>query len=710
MRKLAISVLVFSLFSTTYLLAREELLLKIPENSNQQLRILSERYGVKLRYRTSDLSIIQVSRSALPALPSADILDVVLPDFNYYLLRVNTASEAEKYGEVIDKLGGLFLVKLLGLLEASLLDLPGHNRARLPVKVSTPEFDQPSFALSVATLPQQRVTVQTLLQRVDVDRWFDQIKTLVENENLDHPGQFFSSRYSLRVRDAVQFDDASRPDHACDNAADYIAEQFRSYGLEVEFDSFLHRRRSALGRLLGEYVMRNVIATLPGKGPNQDRIYLMTGHYDSIASKTLGWEEDWRTLPAPGASDNASGIAQILETARLLSQQDFNSTIRFIAFSGEELFLFGSKHYSKLVAERGDRIAGVLNFDLLGHDEDGVLDIHVLGDEQSQWLVNVFGTTAERYNIEVDLRKRNDSSFIFSDHSPFWEIGIPAVMVAEESTFGAPESTDYIHSEADTLERITRPLGALALQLAVATLAELAGPIPAPGEPGGGTPDILWEPAEVSVSQPVASKGEEVKITATARNSGSVGVEEITIQFVVVRPDGTTMLISEQTTDLDAGQSQTFLTTFTPAALGLFTLRAIVNNDARAFESNFGNNQIETEVTVTDSGLKIDDIVAYPNPINFGTADKAVKLSYVLNRDADVIVALYTPFGEKIFEQKFQPGSNGGRLGMNDRFMWGGKNMYGRRISDGVYVCQIYAMDSNGASEKGDIKVAVISE
>ena len=66
MRKLAISVLVFSLFSTTYLLAREELLLKIPENSNQQLRILSERYGVKLRYRTSDLSIIQVSRSDLP--------------------------------------------------------------------------------------------------------------------------------------------------------------------------------------------------------------------------------------------------------------------------------------------------------------------------------------------------------------------------------------------------------------------------------------------------------------------------------------------------------------------------------------------------------------------------------------------------------------------------------------------------------------------
>ena len=710
MRKLAIYVLVFSLLSTTHLLAREELLLKIPENSNQQLRIVSERYGVKLRYRTSDFSIVQVSRSALPALSSADILDVVLPDFNYYLLRMDRAAEAEKYGKIVYEFGGFFLVKLPGQLEGSLLEIPGHNRAKLPVEVNIPEFDQPLFAPSVSASPQQQVTVQTLLQGVDANRWFDQIKALVENENLEQPGQFFRSRYSLRVREATQHDGSPTPDHACDNAADYIAAQFRSYGLEVEFDPFLHRRRSALGGLLGEYVMRNVIATLPGKGPNQDRVYLMTGHYDSIASKTPGWGEDWRALPAPGASDNASGIAEILETARILSQQDFDFTIRFIAFSGEELFLFGSKHYSELVTERGDQIAGVLNFDLLGHDEDGILDIHVLGDEQSQWLVNAFGTAAERYNIDVDLRKKNDPGFIFSDHSPFWEIGVPAVMVAEESTFGAPESTDYIHSEADTLEKITLPLGQLAVQLAVATLAELAVPIPAPGEPGAGTPDILWEPAEISISQPIASKGDELTIGATAKNGGPVGVEGITIQFVVVRPDGTTVLISEQTADLDVGQSQTFGTTFTPAAWGLFTIRAIVNNDARVFESDFGNNQIETTLTVTDRGLTIDDVIAYPNPIHFGTADRAVKLSYVLNRDADVVVVLYTPFGEKLFEQAFHPGSNGGRLGMNDVFNWEGKNAHGERISDGVYICQIHATDSDGKSKKADIKVAVISQ
>ena len=197
------------------------------------------------------------------------------------------------------------------------------------------------------------------------------------------------------------------------------------------------------------------------------------------------------------------------------------------------------------MAERGDQIAGVLNFDLLGHDEDGVLDIHVLGDESSQWLVNAFGTAAQRYNIDVDLRKKNDPSFIFSDHSPFWEIGIPAVMVAEESTFNAPESTDYIHSEIDTLDQITLPLGKLAVELAVATLAELALPISEPGQAREDIPDLLWEPANLRVSQPTALKGEAVEIDATLNNSGPVGVKGISIQFVAVRPDGATELISE---------------------------------------------------------------------------------------------------------------------------------------------------------------------
>ena len=715
MRRLATSILFFLLSGTPLLSAQEELLLKIPENSNGQLRVLNERYGLRLRYRTRDFSIVQASRSALPALSRAEVLDVVQPEFNYYLLRLGTQAEAEEYGETVDAFDGIFLVKLPGELEGQLLKIPGHHRARLPIEVRVPAFDQSLFAPSVSGAPQNQVVVQSLIGEVDVNRWFNLVKALVENEDLERPGHLFNSRYALRVRDAIQHDGRPTPDHACDNAADYIAEQFRSYGLEVEFDSFPHHRRGGLGGpLLGEYVMRNVVATLPGKGPNQDRIFLMTGHYDSISHKTADWGANWHVLPAPGASDNASGIAEILETARILSRQDFDFTIRFIAFTGEELFLFGSEHYSKLVAERGDQIAGVLNFDLLGHDEDGVLDIHVLGDEASQWLVNAFGTAAQRYDIDVDLRKKNDPSFIFSDHSPFWKIGIPAVMVSEESTFNAPESTDYIHSEIDTLDQITLPLGKLAVELAVATLAELALPISAPGETREDTPDLLWEPADLRISQPTALKGETIEIDAALKNSGPVGVKGVTIQFVADRPDGITEVISEHTANLEVGESQVFRAEFTPSAWGTFTLRANVNVDTRVFESDFGNNEVRVELTVAgtgdDSRLVIENIMAYPSPVRFGTTDRRMRLSYVLNQDADVDVALYTLFGEKIFERKFRAGNNGGRLGVNDGFYWEGNKADGGRVAGGMYVCQVRATNSNGTSEHAGVKVAVIAE
>ena len=720
MVKRFISVLIFFIFIPTVLFAQEDLLIKIPESSNQHLQFLQAHQGIKLRYRTPNFAIIQVpldsgsigaSQDVLNELPNPQVLDAVTPGFNYYILWVPSAEERtaiERYGEILYQFGGLSLLKLHANLESVLLDLPVHQRAKLPANIVLPDLQLPSFAPSISASPQQQSVIQGLLDQADGTRWVWQTIALVENEDLQRPGQFFRSRYALRVRDAVQFDDNPIPDHACDNSADYIAQQFRSYGLEVEFDLFNHRRRSAVGSLVGEYVMRNVVATLPGKGPNKDRIYLMVGHYDSIASKTPGWDGGWRRMAAPGASDNASGIAEILETARILSQQDFDYTIRFIAFSGEELFLFGSKHYTRLIQERGDDIAGVLNFDLLGHDPDGNLDIHVLGDEGSQWLVNAFGAAAERYRLPIDLRLKNDPSFIFSDHSPFWDIGIPAVMVAEESSLNAPdESTEYIHSQEDDLTKISIPLlGELAIKLAVATLAELARPIVGSGDPLN--PDLFWESKSITVSNPVPTKGNEVIITADVTNAGPVPVENITVQFVVVSPDGTSETLPEQSVDLSVNQPKTVSDRFTPNTWGVFTLRAVVNNDTRVFESNFNNNQIETELMVTDPHVTVENIVAYPNPLRLNQPRTALKLTYTLSRDAEVIVAIYDTVGEQVFEEMFPAGANGGRLGANDAFTWDGKRNLFEFVTPGVYICRITATDADGESQTKGTKIAVI--
>ena len=720
MAKGLISVLILSILIPAILFAQADLLIKIPESSNRHLQFLQAHHGVKLRYRTPDFSIIQVplnsvsigaSQDVLTELLDAQVLDTATPGFNYYVLwlpSMEKRAAIETYGEILDQFGGFSLLKLHTNLESVLLDLPGHHRAKLPTNIVLPELQPPSFAPSIFASPQQQSVIQSLLDQADGFRWLWQTIALVENEDLQQPGQFFRSRYALRVRDAVQFDDNPKPDHACDNSADYIAQQFRSYGLEVEFDPFDHRRRSALGALVGEYVMRNVVATLPGKGPNKHRIYLMTGHYDSIASKTPGWDTGWRRMAAPGASDNASGIAEMLETARILSQQAFDFTIRFIAFSGEELFLFGSKHYAQLVQERGDDIAGVLNFDLLGHDPDGNLDIHVLGDEQSQWLVNAFGTAAERYGLPIDLRLKNDPSFIFSDHSPFWDIGIPAVMVSEESSLNAPdESTEYIHSQEDDLTKISIPLlGELAIKLAVATLAELARPIVGSGAPLN--PDIFWESQGISVSNLSPTKGDEVIISANVTNAGPVPVENITVQFVVVSPNGSSETLPEQSVALGVNQPETVSARFTPAAWGVFTLRALANSDARVFESDFNNNRIETELTVTDPRVTIENIIAYPNPLRLNQPRAVLKLTYVLSRDAEVVVSIYDAFGEQILENVFLTGDNGGRLGANDAFTWEGRPNFFELVTPGVYICRITATDSDGESQTKGTKIAVI--
>ena len=706
-------ILFLSIFITNALFAQTDLLLKIPETSDHQIRLLKARFNIKLRYRTQKFSIIEAYHSTLSELPSVQILDSISSGFDYFVVLPTSTQDrlkVERYGEILDSLDGFLLLKLRTDFEPVLFDLPVHHRAKLPADIVIPEVELVPYAPSSTGLPQQQSVIRDMLDQVDSDRWLRQIIALVENEDLAQPGTFFRSRYSLRVREAIQLDGNPRPDHACDNAADYIAEQFRSFGLQVEFDLFPHRRRTALGDPVGDYVMRNVVATLPGKGPNKDRIYLMTAHYDSIASRTPGWEQSWRTLPAPGASDNASGVAEILQTARILSKTDFDHTIRFIAFSGEELFLFGSRHYRDLVKQRGDQIAGVLNFDLLGHDPDGILDIHVVGNEQSQWLVNAFGRAAEQYDIPVDLRKKNDPSFIFSDHSPFWDIGIPAVMVSEGSSLDAPEeSVDYIHSQEDSLAKISRPLlGELAIKLAVATLAELALPIIQPGDADERRPDIFWESSEIALSNPTPAKGDEVTLRANVKNAGPVDVTEIKIRFVAASPNGNFEILLEQSVDLNAGESKLISATFTPTAWGEFALLATANSEVQFLESDFSNNQIETPLSVTDSGVTVENVLTYPNPIDFNKSGASLRFVYTLSRDADIIIGVYNVFGEKVFEEQFSAGNKNGRLGVNDSFNWSGLKTFGEKVSPGIYIGRISATSPNGASAQEETKFAVI--
>ena len=552
----------------------------------------------------------------------------------------------------------------------------------------------------------RRQIIRNLLKQVDSQNWYQIVADLSVNEDLDLPGHFYHSRYCLRVRDADQRDGKPKPDHACDNAAEQIARKFRSYGLEVEFDPFEHKRLSLDGKVTGIYTMRNVIATLPGKGTNKDRYYLMTAHYDSIASKTEGWKEDWGTLPAPGADDNASGVAGILEAARILSQQEFDFTIKFIAFSGEELGLFGSKHFAELAKEEGYPILGVVNFDLIGYDTDGILDLHIIGDENSEWLVNAFRNAREIYDIQLDFYKVIDAEFVYSDHSPFWEKGFSAVIVGEETSFDSPEWPEFIHSGKDTIDNLNIDLGERAVKLAIATIAELATPILVTSieEPN---PDLAWYSDHFEIPEQVA-RNQSISIFAKIKNNVEVDLEGVGVKIVAIDFNDKSQIILDEEFDLRANETHSVTINFRLNHWGTYTIRGIVNSELTVFESDFSNNIIEQQVVVSDEQIALENVIVYPNPFDPDIADAKLRLAYKISRDAAVFVSVYSILGELIWEKELLMGGKGGQLGNNsDVPVWDGRNKHGEIVAPGVYFCHVYTRDVDGNIARKAVKIAV---
>jgi len=139
--------------------------------------------------------------------------------------------------------------------------------------------------------------------------------------------------------------------------------------LEVSFEAGLVEGNPD-SRIREDTWVVNVMAVLRGtEHPN--RYVIMSGDIDSRASDTMDGEAD-----APGANDNASGMAGVIEAARLLSQYTFPGTIVFLGLSGEEQGLHGGRHMANLAMEQGWDITGVLNNDMIGNITgiDGVVD------------------------------------------------------------------------------------------------------------------------------------------------------------------------------------------------------------------------------------------------------------------------------------------------------------------------------------------------
>jgi Zn-dependent M28 family amino/carboxypeptidase len=205
------------------------------------------------------------------------------------------------------------------------------------------------------------------------------------------------------------------------------------------------------------------VATLPGKIAPQ-RVVIICAHYDSTSNQS--------TTLAPGADDNASGTAAVMEIARVLANTSFDYTIKFICFSAEEWGLYGSKHYAQEAKSREEKIMGVINLDMIGYADLMPEDLDVFVNQTSEWLANRHIIMGKLYG-PLDILKTINPSMKSSDHSAFWDQGYNAMLGIEDYGLKNP----YYHKTTDTFDTLNMDFATSVTKIALTVVADLAQPI-----------------------------------------------------------------------------------------------------------------------------------------------------------------------------------------------------------------------------------------
>jgi hypothetical protein len=337
-------------------------------------------------------------------------------------------------------------------------------------------------------------------------------------------------------------------------ARDWIRAQFEAIArtsggrMTVALDNFVQPKNERTPRAASE---SSIIATLRGDEPGL--IYVMSSHYDDCNGDCTDG-----TRVAPGADDNGSGTSAVLEAARIMAPHHFRGTIIFAVFDGEELGLWGSKHYADELKAKGVPVAAVLNNDIIGNSTGGngvhepdvirvfsqavpagadLAKVNQVGSESdspSRELARFIGETVPQYMPAFTVRQiwRADRFLRGGDQQSFQDDGYPATRFVEPNENFTHQHQDVGVKDGvqfgDLLQFIDFDYMAKATQANIATLAALAlGPQAPPGAQMvlkhlGYDSTLRWKPAIGAASYEIIWRSTTASDWEYAQNVGNV--------------------------------------------------------------------------------------------------------------------------------------------------------------------------------------------
>ncbi len=287
-----------------------------------------------------------------------------------------------------------------------------------------------------------------------------ELAAMVKEVSADSMKSYIAKMVSFGTRHSLS--DTSRDDFGIGAARRWVASKFRDFGrrnsapMIVELDPYELKPGPRSSRTPYPVTMKNVLGTLPGTDKNDNRIILVSGHLDSRNSNVM----DSVNL-APGANDDASGVAVVIELARILSKKRFPCTIIFMAVQGEEQGLVGARHMAGKLKQENANLIAMFNNDIVGNsvasetgdkndktvrifsemipyletsDETSARNaLKSENDSPSRQLARYIKEVSEPYlgGFTATLNARPDRFLRGGDHTPFNQLGFTAVRFCE---------------------------------------------------------------------------------------------------------------------------------------------------------------------------------------------------------------------------------------------------------------------------------------